>query len=78
MSVLARSKSQQKIFIDANNYDVFDTLNGPFIASLPSDSVPDTPENRANAALAVCYQLAVQVRQLRREVNELKVNQQRH
>ena len=68
MSALANKKT---IFIDKNNYDVFDTLN-PIADSLPSGKVEDTQENRINAALACVYSLARQLRSTQNELHELK------
>ena len=59
----------RKILVDPNNSDVYDTLNEPLLESLPKDLVPDNLENRANAALAVAYQLAQQLNKLRDRVD---------
>lgn len=70
MSALSRSKSQRTIYVNPHNFDVYDTLN-PLLQYLPTNSVPDTPENRVNAALAVSYQLAQQIETLKREVDNM-------
>jgi len=63
------STAARTIFIDKTNYDVFDTLNP---ISLPSGMVQDTPENRANAALACVYSLARQLRSTQNDLDALK------
>jgi len=70
MSALA--KRTPKIYIDKDNYDVFDTLNGPFVEKLPQGQVKDTAENRLNAALACLYSVAIQLRNTQNNVTELE------
>ena len=65
------SAPTKKIFVDKNNYDVFDTLN-PIAKSLPSGMVEDTQENRINAALACIYSLARQLRNTENELSNIK------
>lgn len=66
------SAVKKTIFIDKNNFDVFDTLNESFMNSLPKGTVSDTQENRINAALACVYSLAKQLRRTQNELYELK------
>lgn len=51
---------------------MFDTLNGPFMDSIPKGMVKDNQGNRLNAALACIYQLARQLRAVQNELYELK------
>ena len=71
MSALARSYYPH-IFVDPNNNDVFDTLAMPIVKSLPIGNLPDTPENRLSAALAVSYQLGRKVARLQNKVSTLE------
>ena len=61
----------RKILVNPNNSDVYDTLNEPLLKSLPTDLVPDNVENRANAALAVAYQLAQQLNEMRANIRTM-------
>ena len=67
------SLKKPKLFIDEKNYDPMDTL-APIInmGNFPNGNVSDTPENRANAALACCVQLARQIRTLKNRVHQLE------
>ena len=67
------SLKKSKLFIDETNYDPMDTL-APIIhmGNFPNGEVPDTPQNRANAALACCVQLTRQLRALRNRVHQLE------
>jgi hypothetical protein len=67
------SLKKSKLFIDETNYDPMDTL-APIIhmGNFPKGDVSDTPENRANAALACCVQLARQIRTLQNRVHQLE------
>ena len=63
---------EKKIYIDVNNWDPMDTL-APLLDDLPHDQeVPDTPENRLNAALACCVQLTKRLSKVEKELNNLK------
>jgi len=75
MSSLKKSsfKTEPTIYIDETNYDPMDTL-APLIqmGNFPKGTVADTPENRANAALACCAQLTRQILTLTKRVYELE------
>ncbi len=68
------SRITPKIYIDKDNRDVFDTLNRPFMHSVPNGMVNDNMEGRLNAALACIWQLARQVRELENKVSSLKAS----
>ena len=72
------SRVRSQIFVDKDNFDIFDTLNEPFMESLPKGMVADTQENRLKAALACIYSLGMQLRKTRNDLYELKqaLNQQ--
>tara|TARA_Y100000817_G_scaffold307766_1_gene294598 strand:- start:1832 stop:2065 length:234 start_codon:yes stop_codon:yes gene_type:complete len=73
------SANKTDIWIDADNYDIMDTmaplLNGN---DLKKGTVPDTPENRTDAALACIVSLYRQLGDLRAKVRvlESKLEQQ--
>jgi phosphoribosylcarboxyaminoimidazole (NCAIR) mutase len=76
MSSLKQSTTlynESNLYIDEKNYDPMDTL-APIIQmdNFPKGTVADTPENRANAALACCAQLTRQLRALKNRVYELE------
>ena len=68
---LAAPQSLNRILVDINNYDVFDTLN-PIVNSLPKGMVEDTLENRVNAALACIFSLARQLRETQNKLSNLQ------
>ena len=73
MSLLKRPEIRDpQIYINKDNQDVFDTLNGRVMASVPTGMVNDDMEGRLNAALACIYQLARQVRQLENKVSSFQ------
>lgn len=61
--------SKDSIWIDKDNWDPMDTL-APL--TLPKGFVKDTPEKRANAALACCVQLTNRVQELEKKVHDLE------
>jgi|SaaInlV_150m_DNA_4_1039716.scaffolds.fasta_scaffold14462_1 hypothetical protein len=76
MSFLKQSTTldnESNLFIDETNYDPMDTL-APILQKedFPKGFVADTPQNRANAALACCAQLMRQLRTLKKRVDELE------
>ena len=52
---------KKRVYVDSNNYDPMDTL-APL--RIPTGFLEDTPENRANAALACCVQLTRRIVEL--------------
>ena len=76
MSSLKQSTTlynESNLYINEKNYDPMDTL-APIIQmdNFPKGNVADTPENRANAALACCVQLTRQLRALQNRVHQLE------
>lgn len=66
------TKPSQKIFISKNNYDIFDTLNGPIMDTISDGTVELNMENKVNDALACIYQTYKQLRQERENIYQLK------
>ena len=63
---------RRQIYVDKDNLDIFDTLNEPFMESIPKGMVADTQENRLKAAIACIYSLTKQVITLTKEVITLQ------
>ena len=59
---------RRQIYVNKDNFDIFDTLNEPFMESIPNGMVTDTQENRLNAAIACIYSLAKQLRETKHEL----------
>ena len=67
-----RAPQSDKIFIDSDNQDVWDSLTETIRSSLPIGMVEDTTKNRTDMSLSVLIQLTKRIQILERKLYNLE------